>query len=327
MSSSDEESTPQNDESTSNNNENKEESKDSSPDISKLKIEDKNSPEARKNQERQSPEGSDNGEGEGEGEGDEDFEEDTETLNTKMATPLKSTIKEMTANIRENDPSAKSPLKNEDFAPIDEEAGDNEGGEGDATANEGVTLKVAMIGDAAVGKTSLMVKYVEDTWDEDYVGTLGVNFLEKVVTVRGTEVTFSIWDLGGQREFMNMLPLVCNEAAAILFMFDLTRLNTLNSVKEWYRQARAFNKSAVPLLIGTKYDQFASFPHDEQAEITELARKFAKAMGAPLLFCSASHSINVQKIFKIVLAQCFGLKCKIPKITKIGTHFRYVTNK
>jgi GTP-binding protein of the ras superfamily involved in termination of M-phase len=41
---------------------------------------------------------------------------------------------------------------------------------------------------------------------------------------------------------MNMLPLVCNEAAAILFMFDLTRLNTLNSVKEWYRQARAFNK-------------------------------------------------------------------------------------
>jgi GTP-binding protein of the ras superfamily involved in termination of M-phase len=48
------------------------------------------------------------------------------------------------------------------------------------------------------------------------------------------------------------------------------------------------------------------------------ARKFAKAMNAPLLFCSASHSINVQKIFKIVLAKCFGLKCKIPKITKIG---------
>jgi GTP-binding protein of the ras superfamily involved in termination of M-phase len=79
-----------------------------------------------------------------------------------------------------------------------QEAGDNEGGDGDATANQGVTLKVAMIGDAAVGKTSLMVKYVEDTWDEDYVGTLGVNFLEKVVTVRGTEVTFSIWDLGGR---------------------------------------------------------------------------------------------------------------------------------
>ena len=46
----------------------------------------------------------------------------------------------------------------------------------------------------------------------------------------------------GQREFVSMLPLVCNDASAILFMFDLTRLSTLNSIKEWYRQARRFNK-------------------------------------------------------------------------------------
>src|SRR6185369_17370939 len=46
----------------------------------------------------------------------------------------------------------------------------------------------------------------------------------------------------GQREFVNMLPLVCNDAAAILFMFDLTRKSTLNSIKEWFRQARGFNK-------------------------------------------------------------------------------------
>ena len=46
----------------------------------------------------------------------------------------------------------------------------------------------------------------------------------------------------GQREFVNMLPLVCNDAFAILFMFDLSRKSTLNSIKEWYRQARGFNK-------------------------------------------------------------------------------------
>jgi hypothetical protein len=51
-----------------------------------------------------------------------------------------------------------------------------------------------------------------------------------------------IWDLGGQREFVSMLPLVSNDAVAILFMFDLTRKSTLNSIKEWYRQARGFNK-------------------------------------------------------------------------------------
>jgi Gtp-binding protein of the ras superfamily involved in termination of M-phase len=71
---------------------------------------------------------------------------------------------------------------------------------------------------------------------------IGVNFMEKTISVRRTTITFSIWDLGGQREFVNMLPLVCNDAVAILFMFDLTRKSTLNSVKEWYRQARGFNK-------------------------------------------------------------------------------------
>jgi GTP-binding protein of the ras superfamily involved in termination of M-phase len=116
--------------------------------------------------------------------------------------------------------------------------------------------------------------------------------MEKTISVRRTTITFSIWDLGGQREFVNMLPLVCNDAVAILFMFDLSRKSTLNSVKEWYRQARGFNKvrppvpaapfwvakliiatqTAIPFLIGTKFDQFATFPRDEQEEITKQVR-------------------------------------------------------
>src|SRR5882757_4090909 len=131
--------------------------------------------------------------------------------------------------------------------------------------------------------------------------TPGVNFMEKTISVRRTTITFSIWDLGGQREFVNMLPLVCNDAVAILFMFDLSRKSTLNSVKEWYRQARGFNKvhfflirhglplkvtwnfcmqTAIPFLIGTKFDTFATFPRDEQEEITKQAKRFAKAMHA-----------------------------------------------
>lgn len=135
---------------------------------------------------------------------------------------------------------------------------------------------------------------------EDYIQTLGVNFMEKAISIRNTEITFSvsiylslylspqtdkpqIWDLGGQREFVSMLPLVSNDAVAILFMFDLTRKSTLNSIKEWYRQARGFNKTAIPVLIGTKYDQFASFPREEQEEITRQAKRFSKAMHAPLV--------------------------------------------
>ena len=77
-----------------------------------------------------------------------------------------------------------------------------------------VVLKVGMVGDARVGKTTLMVKYVENKLDEDYIQTLGVNFLEKTVTLRNNDITFSIWDLGGHREFLSMLPLVVNDARA-----------------------------------------------------------------------------------------------------------------
>lgn len=178
--------------------------------------------------------------------------------------------------------------------------------------------------------------------------------MEKTISIRNTEITFSIWDLGGQREFVNMLPLVCNDAVAILFMFDLTRKSTLNSIKEWYRQGRGFNKTAIPFLIGTKYDHFVSFPKEDQEEIStqvciaqanleleyhanhDKARRFAKAMRASLIFSSTSHSINVQKvtmpafhdqlhwfadhhqIFKIVLSKAFDLKCTIPEIEKVG---------
>jgi len=184
--------------------------------------------------------------------------------------------------------------------------------------NASVVIKVGMVGDAQIGKTSLMVKYVEGSWDEDYIQTLGVNFMEKTISIRNTEITFSIWDLGGQREFVNMLPLVCNDAVAILFMFDLTRKSTLNSIKEWYRQGRGFNKTAIPFLVGTKYDHFVNFPREEQEEISNQAKRFARAMKASLIFSSTSHSINVQKIFKIVLSKAFDLKCTIPEIENVG---------
>ena len=181
-----------------------------------------------------------------------------------------------------------------------------------------LVIKVGMIGDSQIGKTSLMVKYVDGIFDEEYLQTLGVNFMEKSITLRDTQITFSIWDLGGQREFTNMLPLVCNDAVALLFMFDLTRKTTLNSIKEWYRQARGFNKVAIPFLVGTKYDSFVTLPAEDQTDITRQARKYAKAMRAPLVFCSTSHTINIQKIFKIILAKAFELKCTIPEIVEVG---------
>ena len=61
-----------------------------------------------------------------------------------------------------------------------------------------VQVKVGMVGDAQIGKTSLMVKYVEGKFDEDYIQTLGVNFMEKSISLKNHGITFSIWDLGGK---------------------------------------------------------------------------------------------------------------------------------
>jgi len=220
-----------------------------------------------------------------------------------------------------------------------------------------VVIKVGMVGDAQIGKTSLMVKYVEGSWDEDYIQTLGVNFMEKTISIRNTEITFSIWDLGGQREFVNMLPLVCNDAVAILFMFDLTRKSTLNSIKEWYRQGRGFNKTAIPVLVGTKYDHFVNLSREEQEEISNqvwpvgglpqvlrilvtlangavgsTVRKgdarivdlqqhqpqHQRTKGTHALVIRSLNTADRQQIFKIVLSKAFDLKCTIPEITNVG---------
>lgn len=183
---------------------------------------------------------------------------------------------------------------------------------------EQMQVKVGLIGDAQIGKTSLMVRYCDGSFDEDYVQTLGVNFLEKTIAIRNTQLTFSIWDLGGQREFINMLPIVCSDAAAIIFMFDLTRKATLNSIRNWYRQARGFNRIAVPLLVGTKFDRFYEMSDDDQIEISEQAKKYAKAMRAPLVFCSTSEGINISKIFKIIISKTFDLTLKMPELTQAG---------
>ena len=67
-------------------------------------------------------------------------------------------------------------------------------------------VKVGMVGDVQIGKTSLMVKFAEGAFEEDYIQTAGVNFMEKTVSIRNAHITFSIWDLGGQREFINVGP-------------------------------------------------------------------------------------------------------------------------
>ena len=159
-------------------------------------------------------------------------------------------------------------------------------------------VKVALVGDSGVGKTSLMVRYVEGTFDETQLPTQGVNFMERTVSVQGHELTFSVWDIGGSH-FESMLPLVCNDAAVVLLMFDLCRRESIDSIRKWHEKARSFNKHAVPVLVGCKWDQLTLLPEEEQRHVEDMARRFAKAIRAPLIFCAPSVPINVINVFKV----------------------------
>eukprot|EP00249_Psilotum_nudum_P002071 c14911_g1_i1 orf=114-1022(-) len=185
-------------------------------------------------------------------------------------------------------------------------------------AEDTVALKFSILGDCETGKTSFVTKYVSAGESDEYAQTMGVISMEKVFRIQNARIALCLWDLGGHWQCLSMLPMVCKDAAAILFVFDLTRRSTLLSVKEWFVQARQWNKTAIPVIIGTKYDHFVQLPQDIQLAIIRQARFYAEAMEASLFFSSVTHNINIHKIFKVIVAKLFDLPCNISRNLKFG---------
>ncbi|KAK5772481.1 septum-promoting GTP-binding protein 1 [Gossypium arboreum] len=180
-----------------------------------------------------------------------------------------------------------------------------------------VSLKISLLGDCQIGKTSFLVKYVGDEQEKSLRMT-GLNLVNKTLFVQGARVAFSIWDVGGDSNSLDLLPIACKNAVAILFMFDLTSRCTLNGVVGWYSQARKWNQTAIPILVGTKFDDFVGLPPDLQWTIVTQARAYARAMNATLFFSSATHNINVNKIFKFIMAKLFNLPWTVERNLTIG---------
>ncbi|KAL8172451.1 hypothetical protein V2J09_024255 [Rumex salicifolius] len=181
-----------------------------------------------------------------------------------------------------------------------------------------VPLKISLLGDGQIGKTSFVIKYVGDEQERKSLQMKGLNLMDKTLSVKGARISFSFWDVGGDSGSIDHLPIACKDAVAILFMFDLTSRCTLHSVIEWYAQARKWNQTAIPILIGTKFDDFVRLPPDLQWTIITQARGYARAMKATLFFSSATHNINVNKIFKFITAKLFNLPWTVERNLKIG---------
>ncbi|KAH6835521.1 Ras-related small GTP-binding family protein [Perilla frutescens var. hirtella] len=181
-----------------------------------------------------------------------------------------------------------------------------------------VSLKISMLGDSQIGKTTFLVKYVGDEQEKRSLQMKGLNVMEKTMYIQGARIALRIWDVGGDNRSFDQVPIACKDAVAILFMFDLTSRRTLNSIIEWYNEARKWNQTAVPIVIGTKFDDFLQLPPDIQWTVITQARTYAKAMKAALFFSSAKHNINVNKIFKFIIAKLFNLPWTLHRNLTLG---------
>lgn len=170
-----------------------------------------------------------------------------------------------------------------------------------------VDLKISLLGDCRIGKTSFLAKYVGDENEETGMLKDGINVMDKTLMVRDARIIYSLWEVDGDEGSLHQIPLACKDSVAILIMFDLTSRVTLNGVIRWYQEARKWNQNAIPIIIGTKFDDFIQLPIDLQWAIASQARAYAKAVNATLFFSSATYNINVNKVFKFITAKLFDL--------------------
>ncbi|KAG6506154.1 hypothetical protein ZIOFF_031471 [Zingiber officinale] len=211
----------------------------------------------------------------------------------------------------------------------------------EAADSDLITLKISLLGDRRTGKTSFMIKYVGDEEEHSGIQAAGLNSMDKILFVRGARIAFNIWDVGGDDQILNHIPEVCKGAVAVLIIFDLTNRSSLNNAIGWFQKARNWNKTAVPVLVGTKFDEFVQLPLEMQWTIVNQvripcliqtasilmsevlhcfnhARAYARAMKATLFFSSASHNINVNKIFKFIAAKLFNLPWSLERNLTVG---------
>ncbi|XP_019435445.1 PREDICTED: septum-promoting GTP-binding protein 1 isoform X2 [Lupinus angustifolius] len=186
------------------------------------------------------------------------------------------------------------------------------------TDSDLVNLKISLLGDCDIGKTTFVIKYVGNEQEKKSLQMEGLNLMDKTLFVEGARISCCIWDVAGDKRSLDQIPMACKDAVAVLIMFDLTSRSTLNNVVGWYSEARKWNKTAIPILIGTKFDDFVRLPPNLQWTIVTQARAYARAMNATLFFSSATHNINVNKIFKFIMAKLFNLPWKVERNLRVG---------
>jgi len=163
------------------------------------------------------------------------------------------------------------------------------------------TWKIMMLGDAAVGKTSLTIRFISGFFLEDLKLTIGVDFYSKTTNFNKKKVKLQIWDFGGEERFRFLLKQYCKGANAAFFLYDITNRLSLDHLPDWTQIIREHAGDIPIMLIGSKVDlkEFRVVSRDEGI----LAAK--KYNLSTFIELSSKTGQNVEKAFDSITETLF----------------------
>ena len=165
-----------------------------------------------------------------------------------------------------------------------------------------VILKFLILGDITVGKTTLLLKYIDNFTPEIYISTLGVDYKTKNIVFNGIKVSLQIWDTAGQERYKVITKSFVKGTDGIIFMYDITQKESFINVKKWIEETEGENPGEVKkIIVGNKIDK------EEDRQVTdEMKEKLSKEVDIDLIEVSAKKGIDVDKVFDILVEKILG---------------------
>mmetsp|Transcript_8345 Transcript_8345/g.26086 ORF Transcript_8345/g.26086 Transcript_8345/m.26086 type:complete len:171 (-) Transcript_8345:357-869(-) len=154
-------------------------------------------------------------------------------------------------------------------------------------------FKLVLLGDTAVGKSCLVVRFVRDEFFEFQEPTIGAAFLTQSVMLENATVKFEIWDTAGQERYRSLAPMYYRGAAAAVVVYDITNKESFNGAKSWVKELqRRGDPNVVIALAGNKSD----LQNKRKVDIEE-AQQYAEENGILHMETSAKNSKNIKGLF------------------------------
>jgi len=156
-----------------------------------------------------------------------------------------------------------------------------------------VEAKIVLLGDTGVGKTSLVLRYVEQRFNPVSTPTIGASFLTKTIWVNENRVKLQIWDTAGQERFRSLAPMYYRGASAALLIYDVSSEDSFQKVKEWVKELRTnVFEDIILAIVGNQIDK----PVPRKVD-TAQALEYARSIGAHCFETSAKKNIGIEEMF------------------------------